>query len=164
VALEYGAPVPAMVGRWKFRPDPVLSRSLAAVVEEGIARAPHLGRIDLVTCVPQPRAAWGRRGFSPALDLARVVARATRAPLGHPLRRTRRAPPQVGLTARERDRNVRRLFRVPPWRGRAIGGRSVVLVDDVLTTGSTVRACARALREAGAARVDLVALARAHHA
>ena len=58
VAVEYGTPVPAMVGRWKFRPDAVLSRSLAAVVEEGIARDPALGRIDLVTCVPQPAAAW----------------------------------------------------------------------------------------------------------
>jgi len=150
--------LPALIGRWKFAHDAATSRAIDALLEAAGLAFPGGA---LVTCVPQSFAAWGRRGFSPALELARRIARCTGAPLRHPLGRARRAPPQVGLTARQRDRNVRRLFRVPARRRRLVHDRSVVLVDDVLTTGSTARACCRALRAAGAARVDLVALARA---
>ena len=78
------------------------------------------------------------------------------------LKRVRRTASQVGLTADQRRRNVAGAFKVDK---RAIeaasGARSVVVVDDVITTGATAEACARALKRAGAARVDVLALARA---
>ena len=66
---------------------------------------------------------------------------------------------QVGLTHDQRRRNLAGAFRVRRNRQAALEGRSVLLVDDVITTGATVEACARALKRAGAARVDVLALA-----
>ncbi len=67
----------------------------------------------------------------------------------------------VGLTADQRRRNVRGAFKVERARRDRIKGRNIVVVDDVITTGATAEACARALKRAGAARVDVLALARA---
>jgi predicted amidophosphoribosyltransferase len=76
------------------------------------------------------------------------------------LRRARWTGSQAGLKAGERRRNVRQAFDVPPrWQAK-LEGRTVVLVDDVLTTGATVEACTRALQRAGAAHVDVLTLAR----
>lgn len=65
----------------------------------------------------------------------------------------------MGLTHDQRKRNVRGAFAVDPERAAAIQNRAIVLVDDVITTGATAEACARALKRAGAARVDVLALA-----
>jgi len=112
--------------------------------------------------VPVPLSRWGllKRRFNQAAVLAGDVARFT----GHAfvplaLRRTRRTASQVGLTREQRRINVRGAFAVPAARKTTLAGRPVVLVDDVITTGSTARACARALLRAGASRVDVLALA-----
>ncbi len=73
----------------------------------------------------------------------------------------RRTISQVGLSPDQRRRNVAGAFKVPEARASAVKGKNILLVDDVITTGATVEACARALRRAGAARVDVLALARA---
>ena len=76
------------------------------------------------------------------------------------LKRTRSTRSQVGLTRDQRRRNVaRRLRACPGTAAPGLKGRNVLLVDDVITTGATVDACARALKRAGAARVDVLALA-----
>jgi len=76
------------------------------------------------------------------------------------LRRQRWTGSQAGLRAQERRRNVREAFDVhPKWRA-MVAGRTVLLVDDVLTTGATVESCARALQRADARRVDVLTLAR----
>jgi predicted amidophosphoribosyltransferase len=77
-------------------------------------------------------------------------------PLVHDLRRTRDAPPQAGLTLRERRRNVRGAFEA----NARIAGRAVAIVDDVMTTGATLSAAALALRKAGAIRVEAWVVAR----
>lgn len=68
---------------------------------------------------------------------------------------------QVGLTAAQRRRNVAGAFKVSRPRAARIKGRKIVLIDDVITTGATAEACARALKRAGAVGVDVLALARA---
>ena len=75
------------------------------------------------------------------------------------LKRARFKRPQVGLTRDQRRRNLSGAFLVPRRRHAAVEGRNVLLVDDVITTGATAEACARALKRAGAARVDVLALA-----
>jgi predicted amidophosphoribosyltransferase len=89
------------------------------------------------------------------------VARATRRPVANrALERIRPTRQQVGLSAAERDDNVRGAFRVAPARRAMIAGRRVVLVDDVYTTGATVKAATRALIRAGAGAVDVLVFAR----
>lgn len=159
--LRYEAPVTGLVGKWKFGPDPGMSRGLAAVFEAAVGPRARRGDRPLVVPVPQSAAAWRTRGFSPALDLARAMVRATGGRMTHSLTRAKQAGPQVGLTARERSRNVRGLFRVPARNQARVRGRRVLLVDDVVTTGATARECARCLGDAGAADVVVAALARA---
>lgn len=76
------------------------------------------------------------------------------------LRRTRSTPPQKNLSAGARIRNVGGAFEVPRQAASAAANAHIVLIDDVLTTGATLSACAKALKKAGAARVDAVVLAR----
>jgi predicted amidophosphoribosyltransferase len=76
------------------------------------------------------------------------------------LQRTRFTKTQVGLTHDQRRRNVAGAFSVPSGRRHRLIGRNVLLIDDVITTGATAEACARALKRAGAARVDVLVLAR----
>jgi predicted amidophosphoribosyltransferase len=90
-----------------------------------------------------------------------MVVRDGEAILAHDLlRRGRWTGSQAGLKAKERRRNVRKAFDVHPRWLAKLKGRTVLLVDDVLTTGATVEACAGALQRAGAAHVDVLTLAR----
>jgi len=124
--------------------------------------------------VPVPLS-WRRslgRGFNQADDLARHL----NLPVWPILRRTRHGPPQAGLPAAARHANVRGAYAVVRWRcqrlslrqqrasneeGRALQGRVLVLVDDVMTTGATLDACAEALLAAGAGAVRAITAARA---
>lgn len=107
---------------------------------------------------------WTRlieRRFNQAAWLAEALARVLRQPLKRDLliRRLRRRG-QGGLSAAGRRRNVAGAYRLPPARARLVAGRTILLVDDVLTTGATANACARALRAGGAARIFVLTLAR----
>ena len=125
------------------------------------AAAPLLPDADLVVPVPLHRWRLLARRFNQAAVLAGLMAREAGAVAAPDLLvRTRRTPPQTRLPRSARRRNVRGAFAVRRSRAHLVAGRSVLLVDDVLTTGATVSACARALHEAGAARVDVATLAR----
>ena len=76
------------------------------------------------------------------------------------LKRVKATAQQVGLSQAERAQNVQGAFRVPPERKAEVAGRRLVLIDDVLTSGATSDACARALLRAGARSVDVVVFAR----
>lgn len=119
---------------------------------------------DAACVVPVPLHPIRRlqRGFNQAADLAAHLER----PVVHALWRVRYTLPQTGLTATERQRNVRRAFTMSPLlarriRAALIDDRVVVLVDDVRTTGATLAACASVLQQAGARQVRLLTLARA---
>lgn len=118
-----------------------------------------LDSADLLLPVPLH---WTRL-FARRYNQAALLAHAIHAAGGPPvapdwLVRRRRTPSQGRLSALGRARNVRGAFAL--HRGRSVKGKRVVIVDDVLTTGATVEECARALKRAGAARVDVLALAR----
>lgn len=114
---------------------------------------------EVVTPVPLHRWRLFTRRYNQSGLLAREIARDWGLEFSPDLlRRTRHTPSQAGLKRDQRFLNVRGAFKLR--QGRAVEGRRVVLVDDVMTTGATVNACARALKQAGAETVDVLTLAR----
>jgi ComF family protein len=134
---------------------PLFGRWLATAGAELLADA------DLIVPVPLYRSRLWARRFNQSALLARAVGRLTGVPVDcFLLGRVKRTPSQVGLTAAQRRRNVAGAFRVSGARAH-LRGKRIVVVDDVITTGATADACARTLKRAGAARIDILALARA---
>jgi competence protein ComFC len=114
---------------------------------------------DLVTVVPLGSIRGSERGFNQSSLLARPVALAHGLPLNDRiLSRIRETRSQVGLSALERQINVEGAFSADP---KFCQGRSILLIDDVFTTGSTLKACALAVNQAGASQVLGLTLARA---
>jgi ComF family protein len=136
----------------------VATRLANTLLEEPSARAVVEG-CDLLVPVPLHPRRLRERGFNQAALIARELGRRTRRPCGEGvLVRRKDTSPQTGLSAAERRRNVAGAFAVR--RRGQVAGHAVTLVDDVLTTGATARACARALRESGAQEVRLLSVAR----
>lgn len=120
-----------------------------------------LRRADFLIPVPLYRMRLWRRRYNQSAELARAIGRYADVDVRHDLlQRVRPTRPQVGLTASQRRRNVEGAFAVADASRSAIAGKRVVLVDDVITTGATVNACASALRRACAEQVDVLAFAR----
>jgi|SoiMethySBSTD1v2_1073268.scaffolds.fasta_scaffold1022808_1 ComF family protein len=116
--------------------------------------------IEVMVPVPLSRLRLLQRQFNQAAVLAGELSRQTGIPTDPLLlKRTRSTRSQVGMTRDQRRRNVAGAFVVPAPRRAGLRGRNVLLIDDVVTTGATVEACARTLKRAGAARVDVLALA-----
>jgi ComF family protein len=131
----------------------------------GRAAAELLAEADAVVPVPMHPARLLRRRYNQAAEIARPLARRHGlAYLPDALRRTRAGDSQAGKSASGRRRNVAGAFGAPDRQRRRIEGRRILLVDDVLTTGATAEACAKALLRAGAAGVDLATVARVREA
>jgi len=135
-----------------------LAEMMGRVASE-VAREPlRSAGVEVVVPVPLHwRRRWGR-GYNQAAAVARELAAGLGVPFEIALCRVRNTPPQVGATAAARRENVRGAFRAN--RNSNVAGRSVLLVDDVMTTGSTASEAARTLRAAGASRVVVLVLAR----
>jgi ComF family protein len=125
----------------------------------------HAGRrliaeADAIVPIPLHRwRLWTRRYNQSGLLAAKIAKAAGRPFRPELLERVRATPRQVGLTREDRRRNLRRAFAVPETAVQDILGRRILLVDDVVTTGATANAAARALMKAGAAGVDVLAFA-----
>lgn len=156
-AFRYAWPVDRLLHRFKFRGHLANGRTLALALGEylHLRAAP---RPDLVLPVPLHRRRLAERGFNQAGEIAREIGRFLDVPVDHgTVRRTHATPAQRGLGRGARRANLRDAFACR----RRFDGLHVGIVDDVVTTGSTADALARALVRAGAVRISLYALARA---
>jgi len=180
-------PGPDMLSMEAISNPPAYARARAAVRYDDVARtlvhalkyqdradlAPAMGRWmaragrelldDADVLVPVPlhwRRAWRRR-YNQSGALARVIERQSGVKVApEALRRIRPTEQQIGLSRPQRASNVQGAFKVAPDRQALVAGRRVVLIDDVLTSGATADACARALLRAKAASVDVLVFAR----
>ncbi len=158
-AVRYGDTARRLVGGFKYGDRTHLAPALAKLLLR--PGAALLEDADLLVPVPlHPRRLIARR-FNQSAMLARALSMLCRVAVStDALTRHRATPAQAGLGREGRARNVAGAFRVPSRQRAGIAGRHIVLIDDVLTTGATANACARALRRADAERIDVLTLAR----
>jgi ComF family protein len=136
---------------------------LAPWMARWMLRAGHdiLAPDSVIVPVPLHRWRMFKRRYNQSAELARHVAQLRNCSFEPGvLQRIRPTRQQVGLGARERQRNVLGAFRVPPEMEIHVRARPIVLIDDVYTTGATLQSCARALRRKGARKVDCLTFAR----
>jgi len=158
-AVRYGDVASTLVHALKYQDR----TDLAPVMGRWMARAGHELLADADLLVPVPlhwRRAWSRR-YNQSGALAAAIARHSGVGIARDtLRRVRPTPQQIGLSRAERAANVQSAFAVRPECASEVQGRHIVLIDDVLTSGATVDACARALLRAKARQVDVLVFAR----
>jgi ComF family protein len=147
-----------LLKKFKYGGRPDLSRPLARMLTDLWAAEPSLGPVDAVVPVPLHWTRERLRGYNQARVLAQAFAKKAGLPVLEALKRRRPAPSQTSLDKLARAANVRDAFQAR--RPEAVRGKTLLLVDDVCTTGATLEACARALKAAGARRVSALTAAR----
>ncbi len=158
-AVLYDDVARSIVHRLKYKDR----TDLARVMARWMARAGRglIAESDCVLSVPLHRRRFLARRYNQSAELARILA----SEVGLPYRpaaimRKKATRPQVGLGARARSENMRGAFSVPPTARSDLFGKAVLLIDDVYTTGATVKAASRALLKAGAGSVCVLTFAR----
>ncbi len=159
-ALIHQGGARTLIHSFKYHHKTHLKRPLALLITERLADHARHAACNLILPVPLHRRRLRERGFNQSLLLAEQLSRCWNIPFERQLlRRTRETIPQAELHADQRRSNVREAFAVAD--PAMLAGRRVMLVDDVITTGSTANECARTLKRAGARAVSVIAVARA---
>ena len=159
----YEEPLRSLILRFKRHGRVEIAPFLGRLLAERVALAPWADRIEVLVPVPLHWVRRAGRGFNQADLLARELCRAMDPrPAWGRLRRTRPTPHQTVLPSSQRRRNVRGAF-AAAWGGPDFKGKAVLLVDDVMTSGTTIAECTRVLRDAGAAGVYVAVVATADY-
>lgn len=158
-AVTYGYPWAGLIGEFKFREHTGWARRFGSLMRNTPWAEPVLDAADWILPMPLSRERLRQRGFNQSLLLARALGYGTkvRADL---LLRVGDAPAQSSLPRKDRIANVQHVFTTDPLMTSQIRNRSVLLVDDVMTTGASLHACAQVLLRAGVAQVSALVLAR----
>lgn len=154
--LTYGYPVDRLIQRFKFDGDLPVGRLLAELLADYLAAGSE--RPDCIVPMPLHPARLRERGFNQAVELARPVGKKLKIPVRLDLcARVRATDVQSKLDAAERKKNLRDAFAVK----NAVDGKHIAILDDVVTTGTTVESLTRTLKDAGARAVSVWCVARA---
>ncbi|MBV0933444.1 ComF family protein [Marinobacterium weihaiense] len=154
-AFEYDFPLSQLLPTIKYHRQPAQLGWLGRVLADYIRDRQDGDWPEVLVPVPMHTLSEFKRGFNQARLLTQVLGRSLHLPLAEPVRKVRRTPHQMALSLEDRCQNLQQAFAVharPP--------RHLALVDDVMTTGTTVNTLAQALKAAGAERVDVWVLAR----
>lgn len=159
-AVDYAHPWDHLIARFKFH----AALDLAAPLADRLAcarQAAGLPATELLIPVPLAGPRLRERGYNQAWEIARRLARALSCPAdARLLLRIRDTPHQLALAPDRRAANVKAAFAIEPTRLAEVHGRRITIVDDVMTSGATAAEIARALKQAGAASVDVWVAAR----
>jgi len=148
-----------LIHRLKFHGGLATLSIIDLLLRECIDSEGAAGEVEFVVSVPMDMKGLRRRGYNQALLIAERVAKFLHLPLDRThLVKKEGTSPQIGLTRAQRKANIQGAFSVTGRR--VFSGKAVLLVDDVYTTGATVRACSRALLKAGARSVKVLTFAR----
>lgn len=152
---SYDGPLRDLIHLFKYAKVETLAEPLSRLLSRTLPMAENF---DCIIAMPMHwRKRW-ERGFNQAELLARPIARRYGLKLSKHLRRARYTKSQAGLTETQRRKNLQGSFRVP--KPERLQGKRILLIDDVFTTGATLRAAAAALKTAGASPVSALTLAR----
>lgn len=156
-AFRYAYPLDALVRSLKYRNQSAHARVLGDLLAHRLRRSIEDPVPELILPVPLANGRFRERGYNQALEIGRRLERLLHIPMSTDLIvRTRETPEQAGLDRKQRRKNIRNAFAL----SRKPQVRHVAIVDDVITTGSTVNEIARVLRKAGVRRVQVWAVAR----
>lgn len=157
--LLYEQSARELIHQFKYSYKTHLRRPLALLALEGMADVIMSQKPEIIIPVPLHRSRLRSRGFNQSILLGKMFSSRLSLPmLADGLIRTRQTEPQIDLSAEERRHNVKGAFAVK--KAESISGKRILLLDDVMTTGSTVTECAQVLKKAGAVSVTVVTIAR----
>jgi len=156
--FPYDGLVKDLIWRFKYQGESFLARPLGQLMRDIVLGCLKDGAASVIVPVPLHAERLKQRGYNQSELLAREIGQYTGLPIAsHVLVRVKNTPSQTGLNRKDRWANLNRAFALVP--GETISGKAVLLLDDIFTTGATVDACARILKNGGAARVDVIAFA-----
>lgn len=160
-AVTYGYPWSSAITQFKFQGDPGWAGALAALLRSTPQAAPALAAADWVLPIPLSRQRLQERGFNQALLLARLLAPGKVS--ADVLLRLQHTTAQSQLPRAQRLSNLSGALAIEPLRQPQLQGKTIVLIDDVMTTGATLHTAAQVLRQAGAAHITALVVARTEH-
>ncbi len=158
-ALPYSGPWPALIASFKYQGEVGLAGLFGQLMRQQALVQQVLENVDGLVPVPLSPDKLRLRGYNQSQWLARQLCAERTRP--DALLRLRDTPAQAGLNLSKRQHNLHNAITWNPSQAKQLQGKRLALVDDVMTSGSTLTACAQALWQAGAAQVDCLVLARA---
>jgi len=154
----YRGPLGALIRDYKFKSRLGLGVLLGTFLIRAYTRLNPNQPPGLIVPVPLHKSRLAHRGYNQSLESARALAKAVSRPLApNALIRNRHTTPQTRLKANERERNLKDAFTADQ---KLVSGKTILLIDDIMTTGATLKESARTLKRAGAAGMDVLVLAR----